>query len=241
MGIQPKNIGTWWDTIGYSNIKLGFNYQKLVVWCDILLGFQHQTSGFHYFIQIIQWPCHKSVQLMMRHHRHTHSSTVIRTKPGSPTVYPSRWDFTVFSPVPTITDLVSSYWFLQESLAPKNVMFIYCLFICLFVYCIYIYIQSLFPEKSVNRSAYHESAFVSHSQRPWRGAARSSVPTEATRTTPSKPSVSCRFPSRSTPIVRAHRESTVESTVENMKDLGVIRECMEPKTHIVVVFFFLNL
>ena len=149
----------------------------------------------------------------MNHHRHTHSPTVIRTKPGSPTVYPSRWDFTVLKGS-TITDLVSSYCFLQESLAPKNVMFIYCLFICLldftyiyiyvYIYICIIYIYILYMFKvCFHKNLWTDPPTMKTPLSLSAALARSSVPPEATRTTPSKPSVSCRFPSRSTPIVRA--------------------------------------
>ena len=175
----------------------------------------------------------------MNHHRHTHSPTVIRTKPGSPTVYPSRWDFTVLKGS-TITDLVSSYCFLQESLAPKNVMFIYCLFICLLDFT-YIYIYKYVYIYMYNIYIYYICLkFVStkicepirlpwkrhcRCQRPWRGAQfhpRLHEPLLRSLQFPadSHPGalLSSGHPGNPRWNPRCHGTG-----LENMKDLGVIR------------------
>ena len=137
MGIQPKNIGIWWDTIGYSNTKLGFNYQKLVVWCDILLGFQHQASG-NYIIQIIQWQCFISAT----------DDEPSQTHPLSNS-YQNKTRLSNCLPIPVrfySFEGVNHHWFGVQLLFPPGVVSskecdVYILFIYMFTwFYLYIYI-----------------------------------------------------------------------------------------------------
>jgi hypothetical protein len=128
-------------------------------------------------------------------------------------------------PIP-ITDLVSSDCFLQESLAPKNVMFIYCLFICLFVYIriyMYIYMFKVCFQKNLWTDPPTMKAPLC--QRPWRGGAqfhpRLHEPLLRSLQFPADSHPGALLSSGHPGNPRCHAGHG--TGLENMKDLGVIR------------------